>query len=38
MKEFVASNYLIRLLDKSNPDELKRIQELRYKYLLKIYN
>ena len=31
-------NYLLRLLDKNNPDEIKEVQKLRYDYLLREFD
>ena len=38
MKEFNVEKFKIRLMDKENKDEIRKVQELRYKYLLKDYN
>ena len=38
MKDFVVNNYLIRLMDHNNLEEVKRVQTLRYNYLLREYN
>ena len=38
MKEFEAGNYLVRLLDKSNKEEVRLTQKLRYDYLLKEFD
>ena len=38
MKSFNVGKYLIRLLDKSNPNEVEEIKRLRYKHLLQVYN
>ena len=38
MKSFTVGKYLVRLLDKSNEQEVLEIQRLRYKYLLQVYN
>lgn len=38
MKQFKADKYTIRLMNNNNKDELLKVQELRYKYLLRVYN
>lgn len=38
MKPFETSDYLIRLLDKNNKNELIEVQKLRYDYLLKDFD
>ena len=38
MKSFEKGNYLVRLLDKNNKDELRLVQKLRYDYLLKDFD
>lgn len=38
MKSFVVNNYLIRLMDHNDKEEVKRVQSLRYQYLLREYN
>lgn len=38
MKEFNVEKFKIRLMDKNNPEEIKKVQKLRYDYLLKFYN
>ena len=38
MTPIETCNYLVRLLDRENPDELKEVQKLRYDYLLKDFD
>ncbi|MBO4666698.1 MAG: GNAT family N-acetyltransferase [Bacilli bacterium] len=38
MKDFVVNNYLIRLMHHGDLDEVKRVQSLRYQFLLREYN
>ena len=38
MKPFEAGNYLVRLLDKNNKEELRIVQKLRFDYLLKEFD
>ena len=38
MKDFVVNNYLIRLMNYNDKEEVKRVQTLRYKHLLREYN
>ena len=38
MKEFVVNNYLIRLMNYNDKEEVRRVQTLRYDYLLREYN
>ena len=38
MTPIETCNYLVRLLDRENPDELREVQKLRYDYLLKDFD
>ena len=38
MKEFNVEKFKIRLMDKTNKEEVQKVQKLRYEYLLKDYN
>ena len=38
MKPFEAGDYLVRLLDKNNKEELRLVQKLRFDYLLKDFD
>lgn len=38
MKEFRVNNYVIRLMNHNDQEEVRRVQTLRYKYLLRDYN
>ena len=38
MKEIIVGKYCIRLMDHNNLEEVRKVQELRYQYLLKDYN
>ncbi len=38
MKDFTVNNYVIRLMNHKDEEEVKKVQSLRYKYLLRDYN
>lgn len=38
MESFETKDYLLRLLNKNNPDEIKEVQKLRYDYLLREFD
>lgn len=38
MKEFIADKFLVKLMDHNNLEEVKKVQTLRYKHLLRDYN
>ena len=38
MKPFESGNFLVRLLDKSNEEELHIVQKLRYDFLLRDFD